>query len=132
MPACMDCLTWRSSFILTRLASRQALLCLLDNGSDANAHDIAGNTALHHCACADPGNALSEALVFMALVLVSNYGADVNARNCAGRQALVNWWKILLNSNRGAVTKPIIFLYLQDAPLLRCPPQKLEDVQTAA
>ena len=74
------------------LASRQALLCLLDNGSDVNAHDIAGNTALHHCACADPGIAQSEALVFMALLLITSYGADVNARNCAGRQALVNCW----------------------------------------
>ena len=32
----------------------QAMLYLLDRGSDVNAIDVAGNTALHHCVCVDP------------------------------------------------------------------------------
>ena len=32
----------------------QAVLLLLDRGSDVNAVDVAGNTALHHCVCIDP------------------------------------------------------------------------------
>ena len=60
----------------------QAILHLLDRGSDVNAIDVAGNTALHHCVCVDPEDEdMSEFFRFIGLTLIGSYGADPNIRN---------------------------------------------------